>query len=111
MSTKKRRTASSHRAPCGSRTLFFLSKPADNVASGHIRGAGWKRNNAKRDLGKPEGKTVERPACLASRVSVSQKRLGLRRYSEDLDQPIRDHLILAVFQLPNCETEGVRIAV
>ena len=47
----------------------------------------------------------------ASRGSAPQKRLGLRRLSEDLDQPVRDRLILAVFQLPNRETEGVRIAV
>jgi len=39
------------------------------------------------------------------------ERLGLRRLAEDLDQPVRDQLILAVFQLPNRETKCVRIAV
>lgn len=47
----------------------------------------------------------------ALRGSVSQKRLGLRRLLQNLDQPVRDHLILAVFELPHRETEDVRIAV
>src|SRR5580704_6195714 len=38
-------------------------------------------------------------------------KLGLRSRAEDLDQAIRDHLVLAIFELPDSKTEAVGITI
>src|SRR5579862_3036157 len=40
----------------------------------------------------------------------SFERLGLRSDAEDLYQAVRDHLVLAVLQLPDSKAEAVRVA-
>ena len=41
---------------------------------------------------------------------VSFERLGLWSGAEDLYQPVRDHLVLAIFELPDSKAEAVRVA-
>src|SRR5882724_1473472 len=45
------------------------------------------------------------------RLLFSLESLGLWSYTEDLDQAVRDHLVLAALQLPNGKPEAVGITI